>query len=402
MRLETPLRDAMREPCDEAAVERMWRGIAARRGRPTRVPPLVWMLAAATTFACIALFFARHRGAREVGPLRLDDGAGAVLFTAVAGEQAFPLSDGSKIELQRGATFEVHENTGERFVGSLRGGVATFDVRPGGPRHWTIDCGSAIVDVVGTRFKIDAQSARVRVEVERGRVRVSERSGKKEELGPGESVDVVPRAPDAAQVTADSSPPHPEPISPQPAPAPSAPAPPVATTQAAMLRSSWQDLARNGGYSEAYDRLGAAGIERATPNATVGELFALADVARLSGHPGDAVAPLERVYIENPKDPRAALAAFTLGRLEIDLLGHPGRAATIFSRAIELGLPSGLVQDAYVRQVEARVKAGDRTGAQGVLDAYTHAFPGGDRSATMRAWLGEHTDLPRPSPSPLP
>src|SRR5262249_31948469 len=156
----------------------------------------------------------------------------------------------------------------------------------------------------------------------------------------------------------------------------------------------WQSLAKNGDYAQAYDKLGAPGIARATPKASVDELLALADVARLSGHPADAVAPLGRVIAENPKDTRAPLAAFTLGRLELDTLGHPAPAAEAFARAIALGLPVNLVEDAYARLVEARAKAGDTAGAQAAADEYDRAFPGGSRSTTMRRWLGGS-----PSPS---
>ena len=71
----------------------------------------------------------------------------------------------------------------------------------------------------------------------------------------------------------------------------------------------------------------------------------LADVARLSGHPREAVAPLERMIAEHPGDPRAPVAAVMLGRLEMDRLVRPERARRAFERARELGLPAALAPD---------------------------------------------------------
>ena len=53
----------------------------------------------------------------------------------------------------------------------------------------------------------------------------------------------------------------------------------------------------------------------------------LADVARLSGHPLEAVEPLELAMTRHSSSSRAAVAAFTLGRLESDVLRRQGRAA---------------------------------------------------------------------------
>jgi hypothetical protein len=76
-----------------------------------------------------------------------------------------------------------------------------------------------------------------------------------------------------------------------------------------------------------------------------------------------------------------------LGRIELDTLSHPDRAAKAFARAIDLGLPAGLVEDGYARLVEARSRAGDRAGARAAFDTYTRAFPRGAHAATMRRWL---------------
>jgi transmembrane sensor len=156
--------------------------------------------------------------------------------------------------------------------------------------------------------------------------------------------------------------------------------------RAAPSSLAWQDLARRGSYAEAYGALGAHGIERVSDSGEVADLLAVADVARLSGHPIDAVAPLARVVTDHRADPRAPLAAFTLGRVQADTLGNPSAAAQAFALAITLGLPSGLVEDAFARLVETRAHAGDRAGARAAAEAYRERFPDGVHAAAIDAW----------------
>jgi transmembrane sensor len=356
----------------------------------------VWLLAAAAFVLAVGFLARWHRSPGDDGPLHLQGGAPILALTAAGEGQSFALSDGSRVDLSAGVTFLTRENSGHAFEGVLRNGIATFDVHPGGPRRWTIACGPAIVEVVGTRFVIDAGKDRTLVRVERGRVRVTSATGTKE-LGAGESI----------VVTAAPSPPPSQTATPIPTPIPASPPPPPPTpgltlTPTPVPSTSWRSLARSGDYEGAYATLGAPGIARATPRAGVDELLVLADVARLSGHPAEAVAPLTRVLDEDSRDGRAPLAAFTLGRIELDTLGHPSRAASAFARAIELGLPAGLAEDGYARLVEARARAGDRAGARAAVDAYTRAFPTGSRSTTMRRWLAEENDARGSSPSPSP
>jgi transmembrane sensor len=404
MTSSTPLRKSMREPFDQVAVERMWRGVAARRTPRAPARRLVWLAAAALVL--VGVFFAWRPASSGAGPLRLEGGASLGMLTAPEAPRAFALDDGSRVELGVGATFLARENSGRVLDGALLEGAATFDVRPGGPRKWTIDCGLAKVEVLGTRFVIEARKERVSVRVERGHVRVTSAGGAKDLLA-GEFLEVtdptpvLDPSPSPSPTPSPSSTPIPIPIptpTPNPSPTLTAIPSPVATP---IPTASWQSLAGRGDYEGAYSAIGAQGIARATSRASVDELLALADVARLSGHPADAVAPLQRIVVEGgPRDTRAPLAAFTLGRIELDTLGHPARAADAFARAIDLGLPGGLAEDGYARLVEARVKAGDREGARAAFDAYGRAFPQGARSTTMRRWLqGDMRDQRSSQPS---
>ena len=129
---------------------------------------------------------------------------------------------------------------------------------------------------------------------------------------------------------------------------------PAAATRGAG--TGWRELARNGRHREAFATLGAQGIRREAKRLGIADLFALADVARLSGHPADAVGPLQRIIDGFPSDPQAPLAAFALGRLELDDLGRPQAAAAAFSRALEMGAPDSLRDNVRARLEEAHAR----------------------------------------------
>jgi len=74
----------------------------------------------------------------------------------------------------------------------------------------------------------------------------------------------------------------------------------------AMART-WRELARHGHNDEAYATLGAEGLRSESGRLGVDDLLALADVARLSGHPAEAVVPLQRVLSEFASNAQAPL-----------------------------------------------------------------------------------------------
>jgi transmembrane sensor len=165
-----------------------------------------------------------------------------------------------------------------------------------------------------------------------------------------------------------------------------------------VAEPSWREEAAQGHHAEAYALLGSSGLEREVGRAASSEdLFTLADVARLSGHPERARAPLARLlelYPHDPHDARAPLAAATLGRIELDL-GQPNRAARAFERALGLGAPLALEEDLRARLVESWVRAGDLDAARAAGVLYRKRFPEGRRKAEVDRWLAS----PAPSTS---
>ena len=380
---DAPIKDRLRDVGDEPTLARMWTRIQAGRpqagSRRRRLPTMV--LATAGTFACVALLVG-YLG-RDRGPLRLSGGHPVVSTVAPADGTLLMMSDGSRIELGPGTRFEPVESSSSLFVAVVANGTAAFDVHPGGPRRWQIECGLATVEVVGTRFSCERTPDHLRVAVARGAVLVrGERiPDRVRRLTAGQSLDVseAPAAPAAPLAVAPA--PHAE-RAPAAAPAGAAAA---AAPAAATSAGGWRDLARRGRHQEAFASLPAGGIAPETKRLGIADLFALADVARLSGHPADAVAPLDRIQTEFADDSQAPLAAFALGRLELDTLGRPDRAAAAFRRALKLGIPHSLREDVRGRLVEAYVRAGDRAAATSAARAYTREFASGRYADRIKA-----------------
>jgi transmembrane sensor len=391
-RLEFPLKNLLRDPTEEPALRRIWERIDGRlpdaRRRRRRV-----VLGAASLAVAAAVALVATTVGRDAGPLRFVDGRALEAVDAPAAGARLALSDGSMIDLGGGARFAPLESSGTTFLGVLQRGSASFDVRPGGPRRWQVECGLATIEVVGTRFSCERAPGRLRVSVQRGEIvvrgeRIADRARR---LAAGESLDVV----DAPAALAALVPSSASAVEAGPAPVGSEPeseleSATLAGEPAGEARTAWRELARRGRPVEAFAALGPQGLRRETRRLGVADLLALADVARLSGHPAEAVAPLERILTDFAHDPQAPLAAFALGRLELDALDRPRAASAALQRALELGVPRSLREDVDARLVEAHVRAGDAAAARAGAEAYLREFPTGRHRAEMESARASH------------
>lgn len=395
MKLERPVKELLSDRVDRLAIERGLRAVMERRdrerlqGRAPRGPIAAAAMAIAAVAIVVGLILGHQSSATRAlgpGPLGLGGAPVATLETAAARSES--LSDGSRIELGAGARLEVLENSGSAFTTRLARGRITCDVVPGGPRRWTIETPLATVEVVGTKFTVERTDAGVRVDVERGVVlvrgeRVPERV---QRLGAGQSLDILADAAAAPTATTSAAaPPSASTLAASSSPPSSAIPPPPASS--ATPDRPWEPLAKRGNYKEAWSELGEGGLRTETARAATGaELLTLADVARLSGHPREAVAPLQKAAAAPGGGREAAIASFTLGRVQLDDLGDAGRAAEAFDRAVALGLPDSLLEDALARRVEARAKAGDEAGAARARADYVARFPDGRSRAKVDGW----------------
>jgi transmembrane sensor len=384
-RLETPIKGQLREPFEEAALQRMWMQIDGRLpvARRRRRRSFAGGLAFAAAAAGVALFAV---SGRDAGPLRFHDGTALRAVDAAADGARVALSDGSSIQLGAGARFEPLESSGTSFLAVLQRGRADFEVRPGGPRRWQVECGLATVEVVGTRFSCDREEpGRLRVSVQRGEVvvrgeRITDRARR---LVAGESLDVF----EAADADAGPAAVVPPAAAEEPSAGDVTVTARVERAPVATTSSSWRQLAHDGRHKEAFAALGTQGVQRESQRLGVAELLELADVARLSGHPREAVAPLERILRDFERDPQAPLAAFALGRLQLDALAQPRLAAAALERALALGVPRSLDDDVRARLVEAHDRAGNHAAALAAARAYLHHLPTGHHRAAMESRL---------------
>lgn len=393
--LRTPLKHALRKTTNEASVARMWARIEARERTATRAPalPRAWALAAAAILVLGIAFFGvrrvRHGEATAHAPLPpaaptapsslvRADGAPFVAVHAAGEPASVTFTDGSRIALSPGASIEPRTNDDHLFALQQLHGRVHYDVTPGGPRRWTIACGkgggATTVEVVGTSFDIDTTDAHVRVDVSHGVVLVRGEGvpDGQARLVAGGSIDVATGVHDVRDLHDSTEPPPPS--------TPVTPAPPAA----------WKQLAANGDHGAAYAALGPEGLAKATKAAAnVDELLALADVARLSGHPGDAVPPLARIVAAHPGDPRASLAALTLGRIELTSLGDPHAATAALRSALALGIPRDLEGDTHALLVEALGRDGDAAGARATYDVYVARHPAHPKRESVARWIRE-------------
>lgn len=349
----------------DARARRIVQRVAARDVPRWRLP--VALVAGGSLLALTVLaghFMVSEAGAPVAHP---EDGLerGADL---VAGHQS--LGGGSWIRASEDVRAVVVESSPERLEILLEEGRIEVEIVPGGVRRVEIETGLARITVVGTHFVVGRDADAVQVSVSRGRVLV------RGDLVPGR----------ARIVTAgeDLTVREPLPVE-SPVEAPLEEIPTEASHLPPRRATPWRDLADTGAYGEAWEALGTEGLDREMRSSSPADLLALADVARRSGHPEEAVAPLERLLSRFPDDPDAALGAFTLGRLRADALGQPARAAEAFELALGGHLPSSLLPDTLSRLALAYEAAGEHDAARRTAERYLASYPGGARVGEMRA-----------------
>ena len=239
---------------------------------------------------------------------------------------------------------------------ALRAGGARFQVPHDAEHPFIVVASDVVIEDLGTMFTVQYLSPdRLRIAVEQGRVGVRNRdTDTNTEVTAGATMDVPTSAP-----------------SKKPAPTPA-------------VSSSWRPLAEHGHYLEAHQALRKAGPGAVREDAA--DLLMAADTARLSGHPAEAVPYLDRIVRSHGDDPRAPLAAFTLGRVLLDELGRPGDAIGAFARARARGGP--LAEDALAREVEAASRAGSPARSHELALLYRQLYPNGRRAKAVSKFGG--------------
>lgn len=392
------LRAVLREPHDEARAHANWDAIERRRAR-AHVPAagFPWRVALGAGALAAAAAIAMSLGGRETesvapapGPLAI---AGGAAIEGVIDPRAIAFEDGSRITIEDGARLEMLENGGDRIRFWLREGSARFAVVPGGPRRWVIESGLVTVEVLGTEFTVDHRDGHVRVSVARGTVLVRGttvpeglrrlRAGDAIEV-PAQALAVAPRSEIAPAIEALDEPgaPH-EPREPAPEPRRRA----IAIAEADSTELDEPAIERAPAPGPEPVEAPAPGPERVeAPAPAIDRRLREADALRAEGRLLEAIALLDAVASDPSAGSARALAAFTIGRIEIDRRGHPRAGAVAFARAIELGLAPSLIEDARARRVEALARVPDPEGARDAAAQYLAHHPNGRWAAQVRRW----------------
>ncbi len=267
---------------------------------------------------------------------------------------ALSLGDGSVVTpLGKDSRLLARQVSETDVVVALTGGGARFDVPVRPARRFRAELGTLALETRGAAFRVRLARAQVEVIAERGEVSVR-RGAQRQVVAAGEArtfataarVDTAPLAP----VTAEP-------------PMPPAPA------------STWREAAARADYAAAW----LAFAQISAPLERMEDLLLAGDVGRLSGHPEAAVLQLTRAVERHPEDPRAPLAAFTLGRVQLEDMGAPRDAALAFARARSLAPDGPLAEDALAREVEAWSRAGETETARSLARTYTARYPRGHR-----------------------
>ena len=295
-------------------------------------------------------------------------------------------SDGSRLTaLDSQTRVSVLEAVPERIVAGVDRGSVRFEVSHRPERVFRAQAGDVAVEALGTIFTVERLEPGVWVSVTRGRVRVEWPDGSRE-LAVGEADWFPPRASTDGEVASNTAT-----AERQGSTLDEIPAVPVSDDELSRPASGdgsrgarWKALAAQGKHREAYDALGSLSpTQLRNPE----ELLMAADTARLSGHPSRAVPFLERVLTQFRRDPRAPLAAFTLGRTLI-ALGSPAKAAQRFAEVRSFAPSGSLPEDALAREVEAWSLAGQQDRARERALEYLRLYPRGQRSTGVRKFGG--------------
>jgi transmembrane sensor len=259
--------------------------------------------------------------------------------------------------------------TPDRTVVRLDRGAARFQVAHRASRVFQVQAGDVVVEDRGTMFTVEREPSGTLVAVSEGQVEIRWPGGS-QSLWAGEQGSFPPAEEDGAESAAES-----------PDKAPGAKTPSHPHHHRTNVPTSWKSLAEDGDYDAAYEALHGAG--RTTVRDETGELLLSVDVARLSHHPSEAVAPLKRILSNHPMDPRAPLAAFTLGRVLLEDLGSPREAAGAFAEVGHLDPDGALVEDALAREVESWSRAGELHKAHVRAEEYLKRYPDGRRARSV-------------------
>jgi hypothetical protein len=256
---------------------------------------------------------------------------------------AVTLADGSHVSLGARSRLRLTSTRADAVRLDLESGRVAVQATHVTGRTFVVVAHDVEVRVVGTRFEVEADGP-VRVHVDEGRVHVVDPAGERDVSG-GEEWVAGPTLPASASPSASAS------------------ASASASTTAPASASSDEPSPR-------------APAPRPPPPSAK-DLLDGAQRAMAQGQSREAAKAFDALRRDYPRDARAGLAAFELGRLRLDALGDPSGADEAFRDAMRRAREPGLRDDSEAGHVEALDRAGAHDACARARDAYLTHWPSG-------------------------
>jgi transmembrane sensor len=375
---------------DEVAARNSSRG--ARSRRPVLMPWGLAFAGAAAVALTVGIALLSYRPITfRVGPSAAGGRPGDLIEAQAGSPLPVQFSEGSSFLLESGGRARVlaTEGRGARVLldsGDMDVAIARPNFRTG---RWSFEAGPFHVQVTGTRFHVGwhPSTQRFALATTEGRVIVSATCmAQSRVVAAGESLNLscapVVAGPVAeltmpasgagpSEAPAAATGPEPEPFSPRPTPK--------------LL--TWRERIAAGRITEGLRAAEQAGFARVCQEASLKELVALADAARLTGRTSRATLALRALRQRFPGTRDASTAAFTLGRIAFEQRAAYKEAAEWFGTYLA-EQPSGpLMGDSVGRLMEARQRAGNLASARQDAERYLRRFPEGPYASEARAIL---------------
>jgi hypothetical protein len=379
-------------------------------GRRSWLAPALAAAAVALLAIGAALLF--PRGATPL-PFWVGDGARRIAGTEGSwvqadGGESVPIRfrNGSNLELAGDTALRVVRADTERVSVEMTRGELAADVRRGDGTEWEVNAGPYTVAVLGTAFTVDWDAGRshLAVAVTRGVVHV--RGGQLGEYGirlaagkrlvtgeRGERVavgliDDIGTVPEPAAAAADGARAIPgngtaaELASASGTPAASSAAPDRAQKGAGGARPAaplggWKAAYAKRDYAAAVAAAEAEGIDALVGRLDIEDLWDLANASRLAHHGDITRRSFLAVRARFAGTPRAATAAFLLGRNELDEGGSAEIARGWFETYLREASAGPFAEESLGRLIEACDKSGSKEDARRYAERYLSRYQDG-------------------------
>jgi hypothetical protein len=394
------------------------RGREALRARLALRRRVVWSLAlassAAAAFAAVVLIPRVLHRSENAPPLayRLEGGAltadGRIEARADV-EPALRFADGTVIALARGTKGRLAEVDGRGAHLAIADGTASVNVVPKPHARWRVDAGPFVINVHGTVFSAawNEATGRLDVRLERGSVSVegpvtggpiSMRAGQRLTVAMRQSRvllraiddhrgDVAESDTTTEAPVAEVAPPPVLATAPALAPPPvaaPAPAPIRAATHQSRTTRSWQSALASGDFAFIVQEA-ERDLPRALEASSSDDLAALADAARYRRQDELARRALDAQRRRFQGSPRAADAAFFLGRLDEKQGAGLVHALRWYDRYLNEAPSGSYVAEALGRKMVAVRDLYGVDQARTVAEEYVRRFPRGSYAGAAQA-----------------